>query len=111
MGEGLAKGHRARVLVFIVRWRVVLVAVLEYRWLVDHDSRGRQRVCRIVHRFLERREIDERFEHRSWLPARRDDSVVLRFAVRAAADEGEDVACPRIDGDERDLRLALFPLR
>jgi hypothetical protein len=35
----------------------------------------------------------------------------MRFVVGAPADEREDVAGPRIHGDERHLRLALFFLR
>ena len=58
---------------------------------------------------LERREVDERLEHRPGLPARADHAVVLRLVVGAAADEGEDLAGARIDGDQRRLRLPLAP--
>ena len=56
---------------------------------------------------LERGQIDERLEDRSRLAARRDRAVVLRLVVGAAADERENLAGLRIDGDERRLGVAL----
>ena len=60
-----------------------------------------------VRGLLERGEIDERLERRPHLPARVCGAVELRLVVRAAADEREDLAGARIDGDERGLRNAL----
>ena len=69
--------------------------------------RGRRDVAgALVGGLLERREIDERLERRADLPPRRGGAVELRLVVGAAADEREDLAGARIDGDERGLRDA-----
>ena len=71
--------------------------------------RRRHSVRPVLGRLFERREIHEGLNtDPGW---RRDaiDAVVLRLVVGAAADEREDLAGPRIDGDERRLRLPLAP--
>ena len=66
---------------------------------------GVMSVRAFLERVFERREVDERLEHRSGLPARVDGAVELRLVVGAAPDHREDLAGARIDGDERRLRL------
>ena len=58
-----------------------------------------------------RREIHERFEDRTGLPAGRRCTVVLRLVVGTSANQRKNFACLRIDGDERGLRatFALSP--
>ena len=57
-------------------------------------------------RALEGRQVDERLEHRSGLAPRADRTVVLRLVVRAPADQRQDFAGARVDGDERGLGAA-----
>ena len=56
---------------------------------------------------LERGRKEERLERRSGLPPAADGAIELRLPEIAAADEREDVAGARIDGDERRLQLRL----
>ncbi len=95
------------VFVLVVLRRPRLIVERPGRRGVVHERRRRDVGPPGVGGGLERREVDERLEDRSWLTPRRDGAVVLGLVVRAAADEGDDVAAARIDGDERRLRAPL----
>src|ERR1043166_42595 len=98
------------ILLFVVLGRPHLLVELERLLFVERDGRRRDVVPALRHGLLERGEIDERFEHRSWLPARKDGAVVLRLVVRAAAHKREDFARPRIERNQRHFRLTAFAL-
>ncbi len=98
-------------LAVVVARRPRLIVERERRRLVEHDRRRRDVGAAFLVRVLERREVDERLEHRARLPPRGDGAVVLRLVVGAAADHRQDFAGARIDGDQRRLRPLTLALR
>src|SRR5207253_2075103 len=92
----MAVGDRTVVLLLVVFGRPHLIVELEGLRFVDDDRGWCHISASFRRRLLERRQIHERLEHRSWLTPRDDRTVVLRLVVRAAANERENFTRSRI---------------
>jgi hypothetical protein len=103
--ERPTEGRRPVVLVLVVTGIPRLLLVVERRRLVGDEGGRRDVAAALGGRPLERREVDERLEHRAGLAPCVHRAVELRLVVRAPAHHGEHLAGARVDGDERGLRV------
>src|SRR5262249_15653848 len=107
--EREAVGDGPVVLLFVVLGRPDLFVEFEGYLLVERDGGRRDVGAPFGDRLLERRQVNERYEDRSRLPARHDGAVVLRLVAGASADERQDFAGAWIERDERRFGLAALP--
>ena len=104
VGERLAQGHVAEVLVLVVLRDVLLVFVEEDGGSVlHHRGRSDGRQGAVVEGGLEGGEVDEGLERAARLAVGLGHPVVLARAVGAPAHEGHHRAGSRLEGDEAAL--------